>query len=196
MKGITQTSGAAATINGSNRASASGTNAATLQIDTDAATSFTASTVLTNGTGGTSVEAGTLVISGGLAATGNLSVSTNATFVATASLSVANVSLESGAILGFDLDTTSSLAIGGDLTQSGGDPALFRRAAEMERQFRDVAVPHASPSSMWIQPHAAGTHTTGHFHVGHFWSTGMIWHYLLTGDRRSYDTARGTAADL
>jgi hypothetical protein len=78
----------------------------------------------------------------------------------------------------------------------GGDPALFRRATEMERQFRDVAVLHAAPSSMWIQTHAAGTHTTGHFHIGHFWATGMVWHYLLTGDRRSYDTARGTAAEL
>jgi autotransporter-associated beta strand protein len=148
VKGITQSSGTAATIEGSFRASASGTNAATLQIDTDAATSFTASTVLTNGTGGTlalrktgtgtqiltgthtftggtSVEAGTLVISGGLAATGNLSVSTNATFVAASSLSVANVSLQSGAILGFDLNTTSSLAIGGDLTQSGGGASTF-----------------------------------------------------------------------
>lgn len=78
----------------------------------------------------------------------------------------------------------------------GGDPALFRRAAIMTRQFRDVAILHASQNSKWMQTHAAGLHTTSHWHVGHYWSTGLIGHYLLTGDRRSYEAARGTAAEL
>ncbi|EIP99914.1 hypothetical protein OpiT1DRAFT_04447 [Opitutaceae bacterium TAV1] len=77
-----------------------------------------------------------------------------------------------------------------------GDPALFRRAAVMARQFRDVAILHASQNSKWIQTHAAGLHTTGHWHVGHYWITGLIGHYLLTGDRRSFEAARGTAAEL
>ena len=78
----------------------------------------------------------------------------------------------------------------------GGDEATLRRAEIMARTFRDVAVLHAGPNSKWIQTHAAGLRMTNHWHVGHFWTTGLVWHYLLTGDRRSYEAARGSAAEL
>lgn len=78
----------------------------------------------------------------------------------------------------------------------GGDERLLDRALRMTRQFRDVAVMHAGQDSKWIMTHAAGVPTTQHWHIGHFWSTGLTWHYLLTGDRRSYEAARGTGAEL
>jgi hypothetical protein len=78
----------------------------------------------------------------------------------------------------------------------GGDPALFRRASIMARQFRDTAILHAGTNSKWIQTHAAGLHTNGHWHAGHYWTTGLIAHYLLTGDKRSLETVRGAAAGL
>lgn len=78
----------------------------------------------------------------------------------------------------------------------GGDGRLLDRALRMTRQFRDVAVMHAGQNSKWIMTHAAGVPTTQHWHIGHFWSTGLTWHYLLTGDRRSYEAARGAGAEL
>jgi len=53
VKGLVQTGGTAATIYGSSRTAASGSNAATLQIDTDAATTYVAGAILADGTGGT-----------------------------------------------------------------------------------------------------------------------------------------------
>ncbi|WP_052362116.1 autotransporter-associated beta strand repeat-containing protein [Geminisphaera colitermitum] len=148
IKSLTQTSGTAATIYGSQRAGSSGSNAAMLKIDTDAATAFTATTILADGTGGTlallktgagkqtltgvlthtggtQVDAGTLVITGSLAATGDLTVAKDATFVAGAALTLNDAAFASGAVLGLDLGANAKLNLSGDLTQSGSGEATF-----------------------------------------------------------------------
>ncbi|EIQ01355.1 autotransporter-associated beta strand repeat protein [Opitutaceae bacterium TAV1] len=148
VKGISQSTGAVAVIAASKTAASTGVHAVTLVIDTDAATTFTATTTLTDGaggtlallktgtgrqelsgslthTGGTTVEAGTLVVSGSLAPEGDLAVSAGATFVAGNALSLGNMDMESGAIIGFNLDAVSSLNITGDLRLSGAGEATF-----------------------------------------------------------------------
>ncbi|MDR1280160.1 MAG: autotransporter-associated beta strand repeat-containing protein [Opitutaceae bacterium] len=142
IKSLTQTSGAAATIHGSQRAASTGANTATLKIDTDAATAFTATTILADGTGGTlallktgagqqtlsgalahtggtTVEQGTLVLTGSLAATGDLTIANGATLVAGTALTLHDAALESGAILGFDLGADAKLNLAGNLTLQG-----------------------------------------------------------------------------
>lgn len=74
------------------------------------------------------------------------------------------------------------------------DPALFRRAWTMTRHIREVDMCHAGPGSALQHHHWGWTHTPYGFHMGHFWPTGMLWHYLLTGDSRSGDVARAAGA--
>jgi autotransporter-associated beta strand protein len=148
VSGLTQTTGSAAVIAGSKVASNAGTHAATLKINTAAATTFTATTQLADGTGGTlallktgvgtqtlsgalahtggtTVEAGTLEVSGTLAPGGDLTVLANATFAATNALSVHDLTLECGAILGFDLNAAAfpTLSLGGGLLSLKDDNA-------------------------------------------------------------------------
>ncbi|RRJ94745.1 hypothetical protein Ga0100231_012035 [Opitutaceae bacterium TAV4] len=75
--------------------------------------------------GGTTIEQGTLMVTGSLAATGDVSVSSNATFAAGTALTVNNVALASGAILGLDLGANASLSIAGNLVQNGTGEATF-----------------------------------------------------------------------
>lgn len=141
VKGLVQTSGTAATIRGSNRASTTA-NEATLRIDVDEGASYSASTVLVDGVGGTlavrktglgsqtltgahtftgglSVEAGRLTVDGSLAAAGDITVFNGATFDIAADLSANDVSLQAGSVLRFDLGEGTSLNISGNLTKSG-----------------------------------------------------------------------------
>ncbi len=125
VKGITQTSGTAATIEGSFRASASGTNAATLQIDTDVATSYSSSTTLTNGTGGTLAllksGLGTQTLSGTNTYTGATTVSAGTLLINGSTASGSAVSVTGGSAASAVLGGTGT--IGGSIsftTATGG----------------------------------------------------------------------------
>lgn len=78
----------------------------------------------------------------------------------------------------------------------GYDPALFRRATDFARHQRDVDVCHGRPDAAYMHVHAPGTHWSHGIHMGHFWLKGLLWHYYLTGDGRTYHTLRKLGAML
>lgn len=77
-----------------------------------------------------------------------------------------------------------------------GDPEIYRLAIAASRHSRDIDVCHIRPGVAARHTHSAGTHTCYNFHTGHFWQSGLLWHYLLTGDRRSFDVAIASGAEL
>jgi exo-rhamnogalacturonan lyase-like protein len=78
----------------------------------------------------------------------------------------------------------------------GGSPELFNRARALTLHQREVDVCHAGEGACFMHTHCAAVNTSYHFHNGHFWIKGLIWHYLLTGDKRSFNTARDLGAHL
>lgn len=77
-----------------------------------------------------------------------------------------------------------------------GSPALFNSARAMTLHQREIDVCHAGKGACFMHTHCALVNTSYFFHTGHFWITGLIWHYLLTGDMRSYNVARDLGAHL
>ncbi|MBT3378448.1 MAG: hypothetical protein HN742_01820 [Lentisphaerae bacterium] len=75
-----------------------------------------------------------------------------------------------------------------------GDPALFRRAEAMSLHTRDVDVCHIGSGSRLMHHPSGGFHTTQSWHIGHYWITGLIYHYLLTGDMRTFNVVRDLGA--
>jgi hypothetical protein len=76
------------------------------------------------------------------------------------------------------------------------DPRLFQRAEAQTKHLRETDTTHLGPDTCYLNTHSGGVHTSYHHHAGHFWISGLIWHYLLTGDMRSYDSARRLGAHL
>ncbi len=72
----------------------------------------------------------------------------------------------------------------------------FDMAARHARHMRDVDQCHFRRGTSGVHPHNAWSNFTYNFHTGHFWLSGVIDHYLLTGDRRSLEKAIGAAAIL
>jgi hypothetical protein len=72
----------------------------------------------------------------------------------------------------------------------------FKLAESATLHSRDVDVCHIRDRVAARHTHCAFTHTSYHFHTGHFWQSGLLWHYLLTGDRRSFEVALASAAEL
>lgn len=77
-----------------------------------------------------------------------------------------------------------------------GDPRFLRRGEQAVMHNRDVDVIHhdtrcpedvGAPHGHWVR------HTDKRPNSGHLWTEGMVEHYLLTGDRRSLQVARGMA---
>ncbi|MFA9476677.1 hypothetical protein ACERK3_00075 [Phycisphaerales bacterium AB-hyl4] len=77
-----------------------------------------------------------------------------------------------------------------------GDPALYRRAWIKTRHYRDVDILYAAPGVRMVHHHAGAYHISTIHHTGHYWITGVIWHYLLTGDERSYRVAMESGTNL
>ena len=61
---------------------------------------------------------------------------------------------------------------------------------------RDIDMCHGGRFTKGVYPHYTWTHINYNFHTGHFWLTGLVFHYLLTGDRRSLDAVIGAASVL
>ncbi len=77
-----------------------------------------------------------------------------------------------------------------------GESDIFNLAQAMTQHQREVDVCHAGEGACFMHTHCALINTSYMFHTGHFWITGLIWHYLLTGDMRSYNVARDLGANL
>jgi len=75
-----------------------------------------------------------------------------------------------------------------------GDPALYRRAEIMSLHTRDVDICHLGQGSRLMHHPSGGFHTTQSWHIGHYWITGLIYHYLLTGDQRTLNVVRDVGA--
>lgn len=75
-----------------------------------------------------------------------------------------------------------------------GDPEIFRRAWIFTRHFRDVDIAYAARGSRHVDHHSGGIHTPQLYGRGHYWISGVIWHYLITGDRRSLRVATEAGA--
>lgn len=72
----------------------------------------------------------------------------------------------------------------------------FDMALNHSRHQRDIDMCHAGRSMKGVYPHYTWTHINYNFHTGHFWLTGLVYQYLLTGDRRTLDAINGAAAVL
>ncbi len=70
-----------------------------------------------------------------------------------------------------------------------GKPDIFYRAQNLMRHLRDVDTCHWGNLRLMHHP-SAGIHTTYWFGPAHFWITGLIWYYWLTGDMRTYEVAK------
>lgn len=79
---------------------------------------------------------------------------------------------------------------------SSGDPRDFALAESHSRHMRDIDQCHIRRGATAVHPHNSWSNLTYNFHTGHFWVTGVVWHYLLTGDRRSLESALSSAAVL
>ena len=75
-----------------------------------------------------------------------------------------------------------------------GEPALFRRACSLARHLREIDICHIEPGTKLMHHPSGGYHTTFGWHVGHYWISGLIYHYLLTGDMRTYQIVRDVGA--
>ena len=76
------------------------------------------------------------------------------------------------------------------------NPYFYELACAASLHGRDVDTCHIRDGVAFRHTHSTGTHTPYHVHTGHLWLTGILWHYLLTGDKRSLDTAIATAAEM
>lgn len=74
--------------------------------------------------------------------------------------------------------------------------ADFEMARNHSLHQRDIDMCHGGRFAKGVYPHYNWTHINYNFHTGHFWLTGLVYHYLLTGDRRSLDAITGAAAVL
>lgn len=72
----------------------------------------------------------------------------------------------------------------------------FEMARNHSLHQRDLDMCHGGRFAKGVYPHYTWTHINYNFHTGHFWLTGLVYHYLLTGDRRSLDAIIGAAAVL
>ncbi|MBS1368503.1 MAG: hypothetical protein HPZ91_00985 [Lentisphaeria bacterium] len=79
---------------------------------------------------------------------------------------------------------------------STGDLRDFAMAARHSIHMRDVDQCHIRRGTTAVHPHNSWSNLTYNFHTGHYWGTGVVWHYLLTGDRRSLESALSSAAVL
>lgn len=75
-----------------------------------------------------------------------------------------------------------------------GDPADWRRAWTATRHIREVDICFGGPGARAQHYHFPGTHNVPAFGLGHYWLTGLVWHYLISGDMRSLDVARDAGA--
>lgn len=72
----------------------------------------------------------------------------------------------------------------------------FDIAQDHARHQREIDMCHAGRFMKGVYPHYTWTHINYNFHTGHFWLTGLVNHYLLTGDRRTLDSIIGAASVL
>lgn len=79
---------------------------------------------------------------------------------------------------------------------STGDLRDYDLAVRHSIHMRDVDQCHIRRGTTAVHPHNSWSNLTYNFHTGHYWGTGVVWHYLLTGDRRSLESALSSAAVL
>ena len=77
-----------------------------------------------------------------------------------------------------------------------GDVEDFKKASVHARHQRDLDQAHIRYGTTAVHTHNAFNNNSYSFHTGHFWLTGLVWHYLLTGDRRSYESSVSAMAVL
>ena len=77
-----------------------------------------------------------------------------------------------------------------------GDVRDYLKACAHARHQRDIDQVHVRYGTTAVQTHNGYNNSSYSFHTGHFWLTGIIYHYLLTGDRRSYESAVSAMAVL
>ncbi|MBN1675013.1 MAG: hypothetical protein JXR37_28480 [Kiritimatiellae bacterium] len=79
------------------------------------------------------------------------------------------------------------------------DPYWFVQAEQHALHLRDIDVLHGRKADIGgrsMHVHGGGTHTTFSLHTGHYWITGLIWHYLLTGDKRTLEVVTDLSSVL
>ncbi len=95
-----------------------------------------------------------------------------------------------------EYDTTQVLALA---YAASGNREVFDQMVAAARHFMDVDTIHALPSRReWVgMNHPKNprhfTFELGGVDVGHTWIEGLLSYYLLTGDQRGFDVARGIA---
>ncbi|MBQ7395166.1 MAG: hypothetical protein IJW08_01360 [Lentisphaeria bacterium] len=72
----------------------------------------------------------------------------------------------------------------------------FKIAEVHARHQRDLDQAHIRYGTTAVHTHNGFNNNSYSFHTGHFWLTGLVWHYLLTGDRRSYESTVSAMAVL
>ena len=77
-----------------------------------------------------------------------------------------------------------------------GEVCDFVNACAHAQHQRDIDQVHFQYGVTAVQTHNGYNNHSYSFHTGHFWLTGLIWHYFLTGDRRSYESAVSAMAVL
>ncbi len=80
-----------------------------------------------------------------------------------------------------------------------GQAHWHRLATDATLHQREVDVIHARETDVGgrsMHTHQGGAHTNFNVHTGHYWITGMIWQYLLTGDLRTLDVVTDLSAPL
>lgn len=75
------------------------------------------------------------------------------------------------------------------------NPEIFERARILNNHLRDIDVCHADELARFMHHPTGGIHTSYMFTMGHYWITGMIGYYLLTGDKRTYNVIRDSGAE-
>ena len=77
-----------------------------------------------------------------------------------------------------------------------GEVSDFKNACAHAMHQRDVDQMHVRYGTSGCHTHHGFGHQSYSFHTGHFWLNGIVSHYLLTGDRRSYDASVSAMAAL
>lgn len=79
---------------------------------------------------------------------------------------------------------------------ASGSAAAFRYAAAHSLHQRDIDQVHFRYGTTGVHTHNPYRNNNFNFHTGHFWLTGVVYHYLITGDRRSFESAISAMAVL
>ncbi len=72
---------------------------------------------------------------------------------------------------------------------ASGRAEAFKLASAHAIHQRDVDQVHFRYGSTGVHTHNPYSNYNFNFHTGHFWLTGVVYHYLITGDRRSFESA-------